>query len=334
MAPNHRSWNSTPSFLRSTVTRMGAAGALALSSAACAPQVELGSNTGSDGVQGADGGSGSDSGGPSGNPPADAGALDGQVSTLATGFVEIFPVATGSPDELGVEASFGYYGPDPGQTQTVGTCQVTTRPNPSVLQSVQTVSAGDLIVGSMTLAPSSDGGTVGGYEGVGVGLADLWPAGQSVHIQATGGVVPAFAGDVVAPPLLTVTTPPGVVGGAMGLTAQLTGGLSKSGVALAWTPVPAPIQVVATITQDVPGDSEAGLTINCFFDGTAGSGTMPAAALTDLSTQPAGPTGPVTTLILATATWATVMAGNDPITLTGFYPSAQFDLPLNIGVSP
>jgi len=276
---------------------------------------------------------------------ADASVEGASADPPASGVVEILPVYD-PPGMIALTASFARSSGDAGDvdagpchTRVIGSnCTATTctEPTSAPAGSETLVSAGTLTVGAATFSPipaGSDAGTPGGYSGTS-GVA--WPSGQTVHVRATGGVVPAFEGDVVAVPLLTVSTPPGIVGTANGLNAELTGGLSKSGVPLAWTPVDG-IQVFATVVQTKAGEYEAEVTVNCTFDAAAGSGTIPAAALTDLSTAPAlqdGVMGPDTVLTLSTVSETSVMAGNDPIYISAVCPSAQFNLPLNMGVSP
>ena len=264
----------------------------------------------------------------------------GQVSPPASGTVEIFP--TGSePGTLAVMATFQAItdaGASPCQSRTAGTCTVTVCPHPAPPPPpVQLLSAGNLIVDSITIAPGPDAGYT--YGGVGVG--PVWAAGQSIHVRATGGAVPAFEGDIVAPPLLTVITPPGILGGNMGLNANFS--LSKStAIPLAWTAAAAPTQVLVNIEQAWfgpltlgQGPSYQGVIINCTFDASVGSGTIPAAALTDLVTgydQSQG--GPSTAMSLSSATQVTLPAGDDTVILFGNNASAQFNIPLSTGVTP
>jgi hypothetical protein len=218
------------------------------------------------------------------------------------------------------------------QSRTVGACIINRCPVATVASSsaAQSLSAGELTVGSLHIAPEvdSDAGlpvTIG-YEGA----QGVWPVGQSVHIAASGAAFPAFAGDLIAPSTVTVTEPPGP---ATPSETNLTGGLSKSGVTLAWTPLPAPNRLVAEVRQAFGNPVSSELTVDCNFDGTLGSASIPAAALSDLSTDPESPTGPLTDLLIATMTAVTAVAGGDLIVLYGSAPGVDFIVP-STGVSP
>ncbi len=120
--------------------------------------------------------------------------------------------------------------------------------------------------------------------------------GQTLTASASGGVVPAFGPvSVVAPAYITLTAPV-VVSGAV--TIPTTSDLSVS-----WTGG----QPGAVVYFQSFGATQ-GQVLNCAFDATAGSGTIPAAVMAPLE----GAAGAV--LIWAQGTSETITAGSYVVT--------------------
>jgi hypothetical protein len=257
-------------------------------------------------------------------PPSGDASSDGSDSVLASGYVELSPEGPQpSSYELLVTAAFARGGPGgepPGcSTRTVEACVVAFCPTPPPAAAMPvTVSAGNLEVGALTVSPETDGG----YEGYSE-LSGPWPAGELVHVHSTGGVVPAFSTELVVPPALTVTEPPGPPLPAL---TNLPGKLSKSGVTVGWKPLPSPLQAAVSVVQNWSSGTVyfSAVVVDCLFDGTLGTASIPAAALTDLSTAPPGPSGPSTELDMGSWDMVPVTAENAQITVYATAPGMRF----------
>lgn len=160
----------------------------------------------------------------------------------------------------------------------VGTCQITRCGQGG--SGGAAVSAGTITVGATTLAPRP------GKTYPPLFSAGAYPAGQMVHVEASGADVPAFSADVLAPTPLIVTSP---AGGSLDMRVPLSGSLSKSAdFALAW--VANQGEVSAQVYQHWgPSGGKPSYFVACRFDAASGKGVIPRAALSDL-TVGAGPT--------------------------------------------
>jgi hypothetical protein len=252
--------------------------------------------------------------------PVDAAVGDGFTRATPAGQVGYVAVApAGTPSSLGLEGIVQFANITSSNTdeRSDGPCTVTrTDPTGSVQSANE--QAGQVNVASYSILPLADKSYPPLFNGA-------WPAGQTVHIQAAGGDVPAFSGDVLAPQALTVTTP---YGGTFGTRQPLAGGLSKGAdLALAWTPTSSSVKVTALLYENYAGATHpAAISISCTFDGSLGAGTIPSSALRDLSTTPATQGGPLTTLELTPSSTLHLQDGTYAIRLTGLGEGMVFDV--------
>lgn len=135
---------------------------------------------------------------------------------------------------------------------------------------------------------------VGGYVAQGTGLS--YGPGDQLTISTSGAMVPPLSGQLVFPVRVTVTSGTPTV-------------LHKSGFTATWDPTAGPVTI--GITQYPSGAPE--LRITCAFDGTAGTGTIPAAALSDVLTTTSVGIG------VSMQTRLMVMAGDYPVNLFAIY---------------
>jgi hypothetical protein len=91
-------------------------------------------------------------------------------------------------------------------------------------------------------------------------------AGVTVDFSATGGIIPAFSGSLTAPTPVTFTNPLTEIDHTKDLVINWTGGASGGFVEV-------------KIAETTPNYDVA---VECAFDAAAGTGTVPAAAMTDL----------------------------------------------------
>jgi hypothetical protein len=106
------------------------------------------------------------------------------------------------------------------------------------------------------------------------GLLALWNGGEGLVVTASGDVVPAFAGSLIAPTQVTVTTP---------MPSSI---VRSSPLALSWSGASA-----GKLTVDLSaGTGTNDYYLECQFDVSAGTGTIPAAALAVLPAGSAGMT--------------------------------------------
>ncbi len=233
----------------------------------------------------------------SGAPPcsaADAG--DAQVATqdMGTVLVENYSTVSSAPGSL--SASFQATGTviaPPGCTvTTVGACQVSALCDLSLPDtSCNSPSAGVISVeddadagSSMNMitpnppnaAPPSLGGGGGWYAGLGFADAPSFLGGDFLTVTAAGGVVPAFGASLVTPSYVTLTEPaPPNDGGSSGDYVIAT----SSDLAVSWNggEADATVHVVVSASQNSPAPNT--YVADCAFDGLAGQGVVPRAAL-------------------------------------------------------
>lgn len=105
----------------------------------------------------------------------------------------------------------------------------------------------------------------GGYFVMASGLT--YAADAQITARATGATVPAFTQTLPFPAPVTVTSAAPTV-------------LHKSGFTATWTATTSP--VVIDVSQYSSGSPQ--LSIRCVFDGTTGTGTIPATALAEVQT--------------------------------------------------
>lgn len=91
--------------------------------------------------------------------------------------------------------------------------------------------------------------------------------GETLAMQSAGAEVPAFTASIRVPQRATVRTPTGLVG-ASGVTLGRDEALTVT-----WEPTTSPVLVTATTSNGGERTAE------CVFDGAAGSGTVPVAAM-------------------------------------------------------
>lgn len=101
----------------------------------------------------------------------------------------------------------------------------------------------------------------------------LFTAGQTLSFTAAGDEVPSFSSSVTGPGSLTLTSPVFSVGQ---VTIDTTADLG-----VAWTGG-ASGEVVTTLGGTLPG-SEDQISVYCYFDAAGGTGTVPAALMSDLT---------------------------------------------------
>ncbi len=234
-----------------------------------------GSGSGGSGGAGGSGGSGETGGSGGGNQPISGG-------------VSAFSYSGGGQAGYDVGAGFG---PDSGCTDMtfgpcdIGTCAAaTSNPNAGTI----TVMGGTQAV---TLTPGSDGSYTDA-----TGTTALWNGGETLTISASGGMVPAFMGSVQAPAPVTVNQ----LGGAAWPAATATVNVSRAtDLVVTWTATTG--SVLIGIANNTSG-------MTCVFDGSAGTGTIPAAALGQLAAGMAE-------LDVSTGGHQMVMAGSVPVDL-------------------
>jgi hypothetical protein len=152
------------------------------------------------------------------------------------------------------------------ERRTVGPCEVTTcqaRPLDFVNgePACGSTSAGSLLIsrGDMAL-PRVEGSAQ-------LTLDHALSPGEPFTVRTTGGDVPAFSATVHLPQRTTVTSPEPLTRG--GMVSVATG----AELAVGWTPTPSRVLVIVTESGGASFNAE------CAFDGTAGSGVVPAGAL-------------------------------------------------------
>jgi hypothetical protein len=123
-----------------------------------------------------------------------------------------------------------------------------------------------------------------------------YAANEALTVSTAGATVPAFSTPILFPPLVTVTSGTPTV-------------LKKSGFTATWSATTGPVEIgVRQYPSGLPQ-----LWISCVFDGAAGTGTIPASALTDLVT------GVSAGIRIATNTGVTLMPGGYPTQITATY---------------
>jgi hypothetical protein len=134
----------------------------------------------------------------------------------------------------------------------------------------------------------------GGYIAMASGLT--YATNEQLTIYAPGDTVPAFSAQITFPAEVTLTSGSPTT-------------LSKSGFTATWTPTTG--TVVIAVSQ-YPSGGPA-LNLVCTFDGAAGTGAVPAAALTDLLTTVSAGVG------VGTRSKVVTMAGEYPVNLEAMY---------------
>jgi len=162
-------------------------------------------------------------------------------------------------------------------------------------------SAGTVTVTGAALPVSIPPGTNGVYPGFQATQA-LFNGGEMVTVAASGAEVPAFTKTVTVPGKPTITSPAKPPSGSPYL--MIT---RASGFAVTWTGGGSGKLFVALF-----GGANQSTRVNCKFDASAGSGTVPAAALMML---PAGQGG----FAMAAISDTSVVAGDWGVTIEGYY---------------
>lgn len=176
---------------------------------------------------------------------------------------------------------------------TVGACTVSdctaaadagTPPDGGQVGAGQVTISG-LVDGGVVLSPNAQGSYSAFLQ------TRLFTPGTQVQVQASGGAVPMFSAQVGAPAAPTLTSPVCTLTGC--------GMISKTApYTLTWTG--------GTNTVSVQVLSATGQ-LSCSFPATAGTGTIPAAALA------AFPAGAVVNLFVSAENSTTVQAGSFPV---------------------
>lgn len=152
------------------------------------------------------------------------------------------------------------------ERRTVGACEVSDCRNLGIdfvngEPRCGSTSAGSLLVtrGAAALQP---------IEGSALVTLDRpFERGETFTVRTTGADVPAFASTLALPSAATVTGPAELLrGGSLTLRAD-------EGLAVTWSPTTSRVLVIAT------GNNGGTFTAECAFDGAAGTGTVPSAAL-------------------------------------------------------
>jgi hypothetical protein len=229
--------------------------------------------------------------GPGCGPGADGGGLP------EAGSVTIFYETTSTGWTGGVSASFSRTTGGSCTQRTVGPCSVARCDYNGGAPRTTNLSAGAITItggmpGTITFSPLSDGSY--DYSGT-----YSFAAGETLDVSAAGGTVPAFTASVTFPTAITVTAP-------------TTGTIDRSqDLAIAWTGGDA--SVLAKIQE---GTSDRGVLIQCVFDASAGSGTIPAGALSDLEAVALGSGGNEGDLSVDSVSIQKVSPGGLPVTVT------------------
>ncbi len=126
------------------------------------------------------------------------------------------------------------------------------------------------------------------------GSTPLFQPGETVEVSSTGAAVPAFAGSVVVPPAITLTSTS--LGGSTLLN-------TAEDLVLTW-----PATTGHVVVFLASGDT-AHRALSCTFDGAAGTGTMPSAALAAFPEKDAS-------LVVYSIESTSLTAGDWPIHLT------------------
>jgi hypothetical protein len=266
--------------VRDTSLGLAALTAVACSALACSSTTNTASNAADGGGGGGEGGSATDgSAGGDGSSTVDGG------STAPTGIILVTQTHLGSTFHYSISAQFRGFvaptgsGPAPTQT-TMGACTATVIPTAAddagPPMAVAGLNAGTLTVTGTGMPASTmlAYGPVASQQGVpgytaASGSTQLFAAGDTMTLSGAGGAdLPAFAAQSLVTPTQVLVTAPACTGTCPDLdrTQDLT---------VAWTGAGAGKVVV---TFETISDTQAVL-LQCRFDATAGTGTVPAALL-------------------------------------------------------
>jgi hypothetical protein len=188
---------------------------------------------------------------------------------------------------------------------------VTTRnEGPCLIRQAAAGSSPFVSAGTLSVTGANDSITIpydaAGYFAMRSGL--IFAANDQLDIMATGATVPAFSTRVAVPTNVTVTS-------------GSPTSIRKSGFTVTWNPTAS--QVVVRIRQYASGAPK--LSITCQFEGMAGTGSVPAAALVDLTTSVTGGIGVGTQSLLQTP------AGGYPVDVSADYIALNRN---NLAVQP
>jgi hypothetical protein len=193
---------------------------------------------------------------------------------------------------------------------TKGPCRIVECAREGVLPGG--ASAGDVTVvrkdgDVLTIRPNDDGSYPPDVQPRGV-----WLTRDTLKIKATGFYVPPFSQDVTAPDLIALATPAPVNG-------KIAIAKGKD-LALTWTPGEG--RAILVVNQTTPNDFYMSRRAYCDFDGNAGKGTVPGAALDSLETSRA------TSIDFGGATVADITPGGYTIRIYAIQ-AATFDATVN-----
>ncbi len=133
---------------------------------------------------------------------------------------------------------------------------------------VITISGAKIPAGT-TLTP----GATGAYAPLSRSDLDAWVGGETIKVSATGGSVPAFSGDVIAPSPASALTSPALA------TAPAKTEIDRTKpLAVAWSGGTAGT-IGFTLTATAGGGSA---TVQCRFDASKGAGSVPVSLLAKL----------------------------------------------------
>ncbi|MEA2751805.1 MAG: hypothetical protein QOI41_5948 [Myxococcales bacterium] len=257
--------------------------AVACSALACSSSTNTASNAadGGGGGGGDEGGSAADGGaGGDGSTTVDAG------TTAPTGTILVTQTHLGSTFHYSISAAFRAFvvptgsGSAPTQT-TMGACTATVIPTPPSSEAGTPMAVAGLNAGTLTITgtgmpastmlaygPVASQQGVPGYTAAG-GSTELFAAGDTMTVSGAGGAdLPAFAGQSLVTPTQVAVTAPACTGTCPDLD-------RTQDLIVAWTGAGAGKVVV---TFETISDTQAVL-LQCRFDATAGTGTVPAALL-------------------------------------------------------
>ena len=192
------------------------------------------------------------------------------------------------------------------QHRTAGECVLYTCAGTTFVQP----NAGDLNITGGTQAVALSARTDGSYKPYDATSMVTFAAGQKLAVNAAGGMVPAFRTELTPPnATFSLTTPDGS-------RQNIVFNLNRTAdYQVAWTPLSAGTRVHAEINQNT--DSNRGLIIDCDFDGSTGTGTIPASLLGDLQLTSSSTLTPVGTFTIGPSTSMSLKSGGYDIAVFG-----------------
>jgi hypothetical protein len=166
-------------------------------------------------------------------------------------------------------------------TSTFGSCVLTNITKAGVVGTPSTRSAGTINVtgGNKALALTVSGTA---YTAITDSANSLWSGGEPISVVAAGADVPAFSIQIVAPSEVVMTAPaPPAAGQSLSIS-------TNSDMQLTWSGGASGAKVHARLSLNVFTPTLYSQSLDCYYDATSGSGTIPTTALKALKTGGAG----------------------------------------------